>query len=40
MDAEFASVRDEERNRAIATLLLAFSADPVIRWLYPSPLGT
>lgn len=37
MVTEFASVRDEERDRAIATLLLAFSADPVMRWLYPEP---
>jgi GNAT superfamily N-acetyltransferase len=34
---DFAGVRKEERDRALATLLLAFSADPVIRWLYPEP---
>jgi ribosomal protein S18 acetylase RimI-like enzyme len=37
MDAEFAIVRDAERSRALSTLLLAFSADPVMRWLYPEP---
>ena len=37
MDPEFANVTDAERDRAIATLLLAFSADPVMRWLYPEP---
>jgi ribosomal protein S18 acetylase RimI-like enzyme len=37
MDVDFARVRKDERERAIATLLLAFSADPVIRWLYSEP---
>lgn len=40
MDPEFANVPDDERNRAIATLLLAFSADPVMRWLYPDGPAT
>ena len=37
MDMNLARVSDEERNRATATLLLAFSADPVMRWMYPEP---
>ena len=37
MEAEHFQVRDEERQRAISTMVMAFSADPVIRWLYPEP---
>jgi GNAT superfamily N-acetyltransferase len=35
MCAEFASVSEVEREDAINTLLLAFSADPFVRWIYP-----
>ena len=36
MDARpFAPVRDGDRRGALDTLVLAFTADPVIRWLYP-----
>ena len=35
MGAEFAGVSDAERQRAVATLALSFTADPVLRWLYP-----
>ena len=31
----FAPVRASERRRALDALVLAFTADPVIRWLYP-----
>lgn len=31
----FAPVPDREQNRALDALVLAFTADPVIRWLYP-----
>lgn len=31
----FSPVGDNEQGRAIDTLVLAFAADPVIRWLYP-----
>lgn len=31
----FAPVRDPERQRALDVLVTAFTADPVIRWLYP-----
>jgi hypothetical protein len=34
MNLEFASVGDLERDRAFATLLTAFSADPFVRWIY------
>jgi len=34
---EFASVSEVEREEAIGTLLLAFSADPFVRWIYPEP---
>lgn len=37
MGMNLARVSAGERNRAIATLLLAFSADPVMRWMYPEP---
>jgi GNAT superfamily N-acetyltransferase len=30
-------VGEEERSRALDTLVLAFAADPVERWLYPQP---
>lgn len=39
MGPAFVNVPDDERNRAIGTLLLAFSADPIMRWLYPEPAG-
>ena len=32
---EFASVSEVERERAIGTLVLAFTADPFVRWIYP-----
>jgi len=32
---EIAAVADAERERAVATLVSAFEADPVERWLYP-----
>ncbi len=35
MDAEFTSVSEAERERAIGTLVLAFAADPFFRWIYP-----
>ena len=35
MDVEFASVSEAERGRAIGTLVLAFTADPFVRWVYP-----
>jgi ribosomal protein S18 acetylase RimI-like enzyme len=31
------TVTARERSSAIATLVTAFSADPVVRWLYPEP---
>jgi ribosomal protein S18 acetylase RimI-like enzyme len=31
----FASVLDDDRQRALDVLVTAFTADPVIRWLYP-----
>ncbi len=31
----FAPVEDDEEGRALDILVLAFTADPVIRWLYP-----
>jgi GNAT superfamily N-acetyltransferase len=34
---EVASVSDAQRQRAIATLVLAFTADPFVRWIYPEP---
>lgn len=34
---DVASVTDAERERAIATLVLAFAADPFVRWIYPGP---
>lgn len=35
MDVEFAGVSEAERERAIGTLVLAFTADPFVRWIYP-----
>lgn len=35
MGEGFANVRGDERKRAIETLTRAFSADPLMRWLYP-----
>jgi len=35
MDAEFANVSETDRERAIGTLVLAFTADPFVRWIYP-----
>ena len=35
MDVEFASVSESDRERAIGTLVLAFTADPFVRWIYP-----
>ena len=35
MDVEFTSVSEAERERAIGTLVLAFTADPFVRWIYP-----
>jgi GNAT superfamily N-acetyltransferase len=33
----FSPVREEDRARALDVLVLAFSADPVERWMYPEP---
>src|SRR4051794_16447965 len=33
----FTRVREEDRKRALDALVLAFSADPVERWMYPDP---
>ena len=33
----FTKVREDERARAFATLVSAFTDDPVERWLYPEP---
>jgi hypothetical protein len=33
----FSPVRDDEQARAFATLVSAFTDDPVERWLYPEP---
>jgi ribosomal protein S18 acetylase RimI-like enzyme len=33
----FSPVREDEQKRAIATLVSAFTDDPVVRWLYPEP---
>src|SRR3954451_7411294 len=33
----FTRVREEDRKRALDALVLAFSADPVERWMYPEP---
>jgi GNAT superfamily N-acetyltransferase len=34
---DFMSVSNAERQRALGTLVLAFSADPFVRWIYPEP---
>ncbi len=34
-DLSFSPVGEDGQGRALDTLILAFSADPVIRWLYP-----
>jgi len=36
MDTEFASVSGVERDRAVGTLVTAFAAEPVVRWIYPN----
>jgi ribosomal protein S18 acetylase RimI-like enzyme len=33
----FSRVREEDKASALDTLVLAFSADPVERWMYPEP---
>ena len=33
----FSAVGEAEQERVYATLVLAFAADPVERWLYPEP---
>ena len=33
----FSRVREEDKARALDVLVLAFSADPVERWMYPEP---
>lgn len=33
----FSAVDESEQDRVFATLVLAFAADPVERWLYPEP---
>lgn len=38
VELPFAPVGRADRNRALDTLVLAFTADPVIRWLYPDAL--
>ena len=34
----FSEVGESGRERVLATLVLAFAADPVERWMYPEPL--
>jgi ribosomal protein S18 acetylase RimI-like enzyme len=36
MGTAFAAVRPDDRQRAVDTLTLAFSADPILRWMYPA----
>lgn len=36
-ELSFSAVDQSEQARAYATLVLAFAADPVERWLYPEP---
>jgi len=36
-ELSFSAVGEAERERLYATLVLAFAADPVERWLYPQP---
>ena len=33
----FSAVGESEQERVYTTLVLAFAADPVERWLYPEP---
>lgn len=35
MDVEFMGVSEAERQRGIGTLVLAFTSDPFVRWIYP-----
>jgi ribosomal protein S18 acetylase RimI-like enzyme len=35
VDVDCVSVSEVERERAIGTLVLAFSGDPFVRWIYP-----
>ena len=35
MDSEFSRVEPNERDLATSTLVLAFTADPFVRWIYP-----
>src|SRR5271170_7654058 len=35
MDLPVTSVNEIERDRAIGTLVLAFTSDPFVRWIYP-----
>jgi hypothetical protein len=37
---EFASVGVPEQDRAFATLVMAFTADPFVRWIYPEAIST
>lgn len=37
MGSDFAIVRTHQRQQAVATLTLAFAADPILRWMYPEP---
>jgi GNAT superfamily N-acetyltransferase len=34
---DISKVSDAQRQRAIGTLVLAFAADPFVRWIYPEP---
>ena len=36
---EFSPVPEDNEARALATLVSAFAADPIIRWLYPESAG-
>src|SRR5690348_2747677 len=36
-EPSFSPVRPGDKQRALATLVLAFAGDPVERWLYPEP---
>lgn len=35
MATEFAGLRNSERQRGVGTLVLSFTSDPFVRWLYP-----
>ena len=37
MNSGFGPVGADERQLAVATLTLAFAADPFLRWMYPEP---